>query len=249
MFSIVGAVFLNGCIHINRLHHINCPLCLINNSHVERIDLADGMSLSSAIDAAFGSMDDERCRKIRREVVVPSDGHKPTVGAISVSNCSSKELLRLLCDVCGYHWLINSEGTVIFIPKYEECSLHFVPEITALEGKSTSDTPCRNDGHMHSVDCVFCLMNDLHVPKFSLPECASFDNAVKVAIDSMADRRIETICIVVEAPKDWCEPRVESFDTQEISFRELLTLLCEAYGYTYAIRADGVICIAAKIWQ
>lgn len=246
IISFFSAISLNGCSHINQPRHYNCPLCLINNSHVERIELHDGMSLSSAIDVAFSGMDDERCRKIRREVVMPSVGQEPVVEAISVTNCLSKELLRLLCDICGYYWSINSEGVVVFSPKYEECSVHFVPENIYVEEMSTTETPCCNGGHMCSMDCTFCLINDLRVPKLSLPECASFDSALKVAIDSMNDSRCETICIVVETPKDWCGPMVGKFDTPEISFRELLTLLCGAYGYSYAIRSDGIICIIVK---
>ncbi len=243
------AIALCGCKSTQSMIHDDCPLCLINHSCALGFSIPADMDIAGAIDTAFNCMDDERCRKIWRKVVVPSDGEVRKPGMISFpkgSKCPSRELLGLLCDMTGYCYMVTPDGSLLFMPTY---SWYLLPEIdvNSLGGEqSNGGTEHRNSGCACSRDCPLCLIKDSRVPKFALPEGSCPSSALKAVFESVA-RECRVHCTyVVPAVDDVDDLKVGMRSFPEISFYDLLKRICDLFELTFVVQPDGLICVAPK---
>ena len=56
------------------------------------------------------------------------DGFEPKVEGFSATNIALKDVLQLICESCDYCYVINSDGTLCFLPKYTESLIPTIRE-------------------------------------------------------------------------------------------------------------------------
>lgn len=112
---------ISGCRHVECLHCDACSFCMMANTRVPKINIAEGVSLSSAIDVAINAMGVERAQRISFVIQMPDDGSEPTVKGFSAHDITAKDAFKLICDTCNYCYVINSDGVIFFVPKFVEC--------------------------------------------------------------------------------------------------------------------------------
>ncbi len=115
----IFAIIVGGCHSVDSLRCEDCTFCMINKSRIPMISVQNGESLSNAIESAINALDTKGAR-VDFITQLPEDGSEPKVEGFSATDIALKDVMRLLCDSCSYCYVINSGGTLCFIPKYAE---------------------------------------------------------------------------------------------------------------------------------
>ena len=85
----------------------DCINCKINGIRISRIDIDDGADLATSVVRAMpiGGL-----QSYDIIVEASSDGTFPIVEGFTATDISLKDVLKLLCDSCGYRYSLTSDG-------------------------------------------------------------------------------------------------------------------------------------------
>ena len=93
---------------------------MINNLRVPMISVPSGESLSNAIESVINIIATKGAKRVDVLIQQTEDGFEPKVEGFSATHIALKEVLQLICESCDYCYVINSDGTLCFLPKYTE---------------------------------------------------------------------------------------------------------------------------------
>jgi len=107
---------LNSALHItlclvacgcSSLQTPDCINCKMNAIRISKIDVDDGADLATSVLRAMqiGGLQSENI-----VVEALSDGTYPIVEGFTATDISLKDILKLLCDSCGYRYSLSSDG-------------------------------------------------------------------------------------------------------------------------------------------
>lgn len=126
--TIIFTIVVSGCRSVDSLRSDECIFCIINNLRVPMISVPTGESLSNAIGCVINVIATKGAERVDVIISRTEDGFEPKVEGFSATNIALKDVLQLICESCDYCYVINSDGTLCFLPKYTESLIPTIRE-------------------------------------------------------------------------------------------------------------------------
>lgn len=111
---LASMIMIGSCCRTRHIGNEECTFCIIHSSRIAKIHVLSGKRISEAIELTVNSMG---VNGLQYEVLLPENGHEPLVEEFSASDVATKDILKLICDMCNYCYFINSDGVLCFSPR------------------------------------------------------------------------------------------------------------------------------------